>query len=88
MASGSSMGKFFSTSMGHPLFSEPSEDRGAANPAFTDKWLAANGHDRQWLQEWFMKHETDSFAMQEWVVHHKYSKDSDPRLLRTPGKAF
>ena len=44
----------------------------------TDEWLALNGHDREWLDEWLDKPTLNEEAVKEWFRVHR---DSDPRLL-------
>lgn len=71
------MVKHLAPLMTHPLFSDAYQGMGAANPSFTDEWLVANGHTREWLQKWFASYETDAFAIKEWTANHK---NADPRL--------
>ena len=46
--------------------------------SITDEWLASNGHDRQWLDQWLDKPVLNEEAIKEWFRVHR---DSDPRLL-------
>lgn len=43
----------------------------------SDAWLEANGHDREWLEQWLAEPIIDHFAVKEWMAHHQ---NSDPRL--------
>ena len=44
----------------------------------TDEWLALNGHDRQWLDQWLAEPVLNEEAIKEWFRVHR---NSDPKLL-------